>query len=289
MGHCGKTRAHLARLARLEYDLRMNLSRTPLRFVVICSVFSSLALANDAWAQFPDLGDIKIPAMESETSKNKKGADKATPVISAQLDELKIKLGDGRVLELREQMGMMTINPEIEMTAPTGAVVELFYEKNKVHEATVPFVYKNARRDAYLTMVVKESVGTWTVKWKPKSQNRTTIVLAEGGTKKNASRPASEGSNKCRQSLIAKGHPSSLLDSCDDVHEACAVALLEANHHPSLLSDCTPEVAPRCAQTLLRKGHHPTLLSDCVGVDDSCAVALLERGDHPTNLSDCGD
>ncbi len=211
------------------------------------------------------------------------------PAVNAKLEGSVITLEDGRVFELKETKLAMPY-PEFEVQAPAGARVELYYGDNLAHHEEAPFLYKEARLDKYLKVVVKERGGAWSVKFMPKTGFKTTLV-AQGEARPAPPPPRAPSVPSvgvdCRKTLLAKGHHSMHLESCNGVDQACAVAVLDAGYHPQDLSNCTPGLPIGCVRAVLEKKHHPMHLSSCENVDVACAKALLDRDEHPMNLSNC--
>ena len=229
---------------------------------------------------------------QGESTKPKREAGTATEV-SARLEGDTITLADGRVFTLRATNVMLPF-PELEVKAPAGARVELYYGDKLRHAEEAPFLVKDLAIDKYVKVVVRESSSAWSVKFMPKKGHRTTLV--EGGdaatpapvrTPAPPPPPAPTAVPSCEKTLLAKGHHSMHLSNCKGVDSGCAVAVLEAGHHPQDLSNCGKRLPIQCVKAVLANGHHPMHLSNCEGVDVSCALSVLESGEHPMHLSNC--
>ncbi len=233
---------------------------------------------------------------KQETAKPRRDSGNVAE-IGAKLDGTTITLADGRVFTLRETNVMLPY-PELEIKAPAGARVDLYYGDKLLHGEEAPYLFKDLEIDKYLKVVVKEPSGTWSVKFMPKKGQRTTLV--DGGATAAPfpvrppappapppPPPAPSAAPSCEKTMLAKGHHSMHLSNCKGVDAACAVAVLEAGHHPQDLSNCAKRLPIQCVKAVLANGHHPMHLSNCEGVDVSCALSILENGEHPMHLSNC--
>ncbi|MEM6533120.1 MAG: hypothetical protein AAF654_10870 [Myxococcota bacterium] len=236
------------------------------RLYVIIGAFALVALSADpGFAQVGDLiKEMKDAASfddDDDEEEPAKKSDSSSALKVARVKGPKIVVNRDRAYAIRHKRIQLPW-PEFEMLEPLGAEVAIYNGKRLVHEDEVPFVYKKAKIDQYLKLVVKESDTEWTVKLKPKKGHRTII---DGLSKKAEAVPARAKVDKretCQSVLIAKGHDSMDLAECTGVNEACAVQMLKS-------------------------GHTPQDLMFCKGVEPSCAVSLLKRGDDPTDLIDC--
>jgi hypothetical protein len=112
------------------------------------------------------------------------GGGTALKTIKAALNGDIIELGDGRSIALTYVKSQMPW-PHIEFVEPVGAKVELYYGQNLAHSDEIPFLWKQAKIDQYVKMVVVEDEITWSVKFQGK-KGFNLLVGSKGAAPKQA-------------------------------------------------------------------------------------------------------
>lgn len=119
----------------------------------------------------------------------KQEKQKATSLrtIKATLGDGAIEIEGGRSIPLSYTRSQMPW-PHVEIVEPVGAQVELYYGERLVMRDEIPVLWKEAKIDEYIKMVVVEDGTTWSVKFQAKKGSNLLI-----GTKGGSSQPVASG------------------------------------------------------------------------------------------------
>ncbi len=135
-------------------------------------ILIGLSLTCTAWAQNLNI-NVKIGGTDNDKEIKKEGAPQLN-TISAELSDGMIKLSDGRTIPFK-YIKSQTPWPNIEVLEPVGAKVKLFEGDRMVYNDEIPFVWKKAKIDEYIKMVVIENDVTWSIKFQAKKLHNVEI------------------------------------------------------------------------------------------------------------------
>ncbi len=132
-----------------------------------------------------------MPGMDAP-KKEKKASTPALKKIGATLEQSSIELEDGRSIPFKYQKSQ-TPWPNVEILEPVGAQIELYDGDKLLHKNEAPFLWKGAKIDSYVKMVVKEEKKTWSVKFQAKQL--TNVIIGGKKAPASAAKPASKASS----------------------------------------------------------------------------------------------
>ena len=129
---------------------------------VLCTV-SGFATAQSIDIDIND-GGISIGVDQQEQWENSDGD--TVKSIKASVSGDRIVLADGREFRITKKSQQLPY-PRVEMKAPEGAKVQLYYDQWQVLDSEIPFFYKDAKFNKYLKVVVTEEHVSWSFKFMP--------------------------------------------------------------------------------------------------------------------------
>jgi len=133
---------------------------------------------------------VDVDGFENEMQpKQEKKKASSLKTLKAALNGDVIEIEDGRSIAVRYTKSQMPW-PHMEMVEPVGAKVELYYGENLAHTDEVPFVWKEAKIDQYVKLVVIEDGASWSVKLQGKKGFNLLI-----GAKGAAAQPVAAGAS----------------------------------------------------------------------------------------------
>lgn len=142
-------------------------------------ILIGLSLTFTAWAQNFNI-NMKIGGTDNDKEITKEDAPQLK-TISAELNDEMIILGDGRTIPFK-YIKSQTPWPNIEVLEPVGAKVKLFEGDRMVYSDEIPFLWKKAKIDEYIKMVVVENNVTWFIKFQTKKLNNVEIGKRSSST-----------------------------------------------------------------------------------------------------------
>lgn len=118
--------------------------------------------------------DIKFSISGMKENDKKKSQAQEKKTVRATISDTQIQLEDGTVLAIKYQKEMFPY-PHIEVLQPVGAKASISYEDRVVFSSEIPFLWKDAKIDRYLSLRVETEESSWSVRFMPKKQFRTII------------------------------------------------------------------------------------------------------------------
>lgn len=166
--------------------------------VALCAV-SGFATAQSIDIDIND-GGISIGVDQEEPREN---SDSGTvKSIKASVSGDRIVLADGREFHITKKVQQLPY-PRVEMKAPEGAKVQLYYDQWLVLDSEIPFFYKDAEFDKYLKIVVTEEHVSWSFKFMPEKGYISVIDQAGGFVVEETASSALVSDTEFRQILAA--------------------------------------------------------------------------------------